>query len=207
MSSIRKWGGMPDGGFAVCRRGFFPEKPAEPHRALEAAKTAAGLAKYRCLFENVGDKPSFLKAFQEAEEILNRQERYYAAAGLSMRMQAALDRESLRRKRRENYQVLLDGLRDCPGIRPLFPELPEDAVPLYFPLWVEGDRSVLQSWLRDAGIYAPVVWPRPEELGPVCPDGEALYQHLLCVPIDQRYDADDMKRTAERVNQGERNLL
>ena len=67
-----------------------------------------------------------MKAFQEAEEMLNRQERYYAAAGLSMRMQAALDRESLRRKRRENYQVLLDELRDCPGVRPLFPELTED---------------------------------------------------------------------------------
>lgn len=202
VSSIRKWAGMPDGGFAVCRRGFFPEKPVEPHRTLETAKTDAGLAKYRCLFENVGDKPSFLKAFQEAEEMLNRQERYYAAAGLSMRMQAALDRESLRRKRRENYQVLLDELRDCPGVRPLFPELTEDTAPLYFPLWVEGDRSMLQSWLRDAGIYAPVVWPRPEELGPVCPEAEDCYGHLLCLPIDQRYDRDDMERTAERVCMG-----
>lgn len=202
VGSVRKWAGMPDGGFAVCREGAFPVKPAGPDTALEAAKTAAGLAKYRYLFENAGDKPSFLEAFREAEEILCRQDRYYAASGLSLRMQAALDTDALRRKRRENYRTLLEGLRDCPGVRPLFPELPEDAVPLYFPLRVEKDRAALQSWLREADIYAPIIWPRPEALPPVCPEAEDLYQHLLCIPVDQRYDWDDMERAAERICMG-----
>lgn len=199
VGSIRKWAGVPDGGFAVCREGSFPVKPMEPDAELEERKTAAGTAKYRYLFENIGEKTAFLALFQEAEAVLDRQDGYRAIAGLSRRMQAALDADALRRKRRENYRTLLAGLRDCPGVRPVFPELPEDAVPLYFPIWVEGDRSALQTWLRDAGIYAPVVWPRPEALPPVCREAETFYGRLLCLPVDQRYDRDDMERTAERI--------
>lgn len=202
VGSIRKWAGVPDGGFAVCREGTFPAKPTEPDAELETVKTAAALSKYQYLFANGGDKPSFLKAFQEAEEILDRQGRYYAAAGLSLRMQTALDVDALRRKRRENYRTLLEGLKGCPGVRPLFPEVSENVVPLYFPLWVEEDRAALQVWLREADIYAPVVWPRPEMLPPVCREAEMFYQHLLCIPIDQRYDWDDMERTAERICMG-----
>lgn len=207
IGSIRKWAGMPDGGFAVCREGVFPEKPSEPDAALEAAKIAAGTAKYLYLFENTGEKDAFLKLYREAEDILDRQNRYYAAAGLSLRMQAALDRDALRQKRRENYRTLLEGLKDCPGVRPLFSALPETAVPLYFPLWVEGDRAALQAHLRDASIYAPVVWPRPDWLPPVCEEAEAFYEHLLCLPVDQRYGRDDMARTVEQVRLAERKYL
>lgn len=204
IGSIRKWSGVPDGAFAVCREGTFSRRPEGPDLALAEAKTAAGVAKYRCLFQHTGDKPAFLALFREAEELLDRQKGFRAMGDLSLRMQTALDIETLRRKRRENYQTLLGGLEGCPGVQPLFSELPKDAVPLYFPLWVENDRAALQTWLRDASIYAPVVWPRPENLPPVCRWAEAFYQHLLCLPIDQRYDADDMERTAEWIWRMER---
>lgn len=199
VGSIRKWTGMPDGGFAVCREGIFPMEPAEADRALETAKIAAGIAKYRYLFERTGEKTVFLKMFQEAEELLDRQEGYRAIAGVSLRMQAALNAEALRRKRRENFRTLLKGLVGCPGIRLLFLELPEDVVPLYFPVWVEGDRGVVQAGLREASIYAPIIWPRSEELPPACREAEGFYEHLLCLPIDQRYDRDDMERMVERI--------
>lgn len=199
VGSLRKWSGVPDGAFAVCREGSFSIRPEAPDRALVEAKTAAGTAKYRCLFQHIGEKPAFLALHREAEDLLDRQEGFRAIGELSLQMQAALDMDALRRKRRENYRTLLEGLEGCPGARPLFPELPEDAVPLYLPLWMEGDRAALQAWLRDASIYAPVVWPRPEALPPACPEAEALYKQLLCIPVDQRYDADDMERIAERI--------
>ena len=56
VGSIRKWCGVPDGGFAVCKDGAFTDKPMRSDIALERAKRVASEMKYRYLFLYAGDK-------------------------------------------------------------------------------------------------------------------------------------------------------
>jgi perosamine synthetase len=50
--------------------------------------------------------------------------------------------------RRRNYRVLLEGLSDIPGSRPLFPTLPDGVVPFAFPLVVEDPVPLFDSLKR-----------------------------------------------------------
>ena len=114
----------------------------------------------------------------------------------SAKVQANLDKENLKRKRRENFRLLEEFLKG--PIQKVF-TLGSKEVPLYYPIVVK-DRASLQKHLVSNAIYAPVVWPK-DEIQPVqCDGAENAYQNLLCIPIDQRYDTDDMNRVVETIN-------
>lgn len=196
VGSIRKWTGTPDGGFTVCRKNYFSQKPNQTDMTLEQAKVNASYYKYRFLFEHKGDKGEMLAMYREAEDILDNQTDVFAISEMSARVQANLDVNNLICKRKENYKILFQSLQR--PIKPLF-ELEKNVVPLYFPILVE-DRTSLQKHLVDNAIYAPVVWPKDEQQPTQCDGAENAYQHLLCIPIDQRYNTDDMNRIVSVIN-------
>ena len=198
VASIRKWCGVPDGGFAICKEGHFLHKPSRSDKQMVEAKRAASELKYQFLFEAKGDKPTFKARYREAEEMLNNQSGLYSIGGLSARMQAELDVDMLRQKRRENYNVLLKGLQNVTGLSIIFTILPSDVIPLYFPVLVE-DRKQWQNLLADNDIYAPVVWPKAEQCPDIDDDSQTIYDKILCIPIDQRYGIDDMERIVEVI--------
>lgn len=199
VGSIRKWTGTPDGGFAVCREGQFLKKPNQTDSVLEQAKIKASYAKYRFLFEKIGEKAKMLEMYRKAEDILDNQDGFYAISEMSEKVQANLNMVDLIKKRRENFSILSCSLTDA--VKPVFALGDNDKeVPLYFPILVE-DRASLQKHLVSNAIYAPVVWPKDDKQPMQCVGAENAYEHLLCIPIDQRYDADDMNRIVEVVNQ------
>lgn len=198
VGSIRKWCGVPDGGFAICRDGRFEHKTICPDEKMVEAKRIASELKYQFLFEAKGDKQTFKSKYREAEELLDNQNGYYSIGELSARMQAELDVDMLRQKRRENYNVLLKGLQNVTGLSIIYTVLPSDVTPLYFPVLVE-DREQWQNLLADNDIYAPVVWPKAEQCPDIDDDSQAIYDKILCIPIDQRYGIDDMERIVEVI--------
>lgn len=195
VGSIRKWTGTPDGGFAVCREGVFNKKPDRPDKDLEEAKIKASYAKYRYLFEYKGDKGEMLAMYRSAEDILNNQEVIYNISEMSAKVQANLDVNELKSKRRANFELLSQKLKQY--VQPVF-TLKDREVPLYFPVLV-NDRGALQKHLVANAIYAPVVWPKDDKQTKQCEGAENAYEHLLCIPIDQRYGADDMERIVEVI--------
>lgn len=197
VGSIRKWAGTPDGGFAVSREGFFVNKPQDSDVELEEAKVKALYAKYRFLFKHEGEKSDMLALYRKAEDILDQQNEVYAISPMSAKVQAYLNVAELVEKRRTNFNILRDSLKG--PIQPLFILDNNQAVPLYFPILVE-DRAVLQKHLVQNAIYAPVVWPKDEKQPTQCEGAENAYEHLLCIPIDQRYDVDDMDRIISVFN-------
>lgn len=193
VGSIRKWCGVPDGGFAICKSGRLSSKPLNPDFNLGDAKIKASLSKYDYLFHGIGDKESYLQQYREAEEILCNQEMIFDIFPASLHIQKNLNVEVLNNKRRHNFQYLLKGLDGVQGIEPIFKTLPENVVPLYFPILCE-DRKLVQSALAKNDIYAPVVWTKQDNCPPVLEDADFIYNHILCIPIDQRYNEDDMMR-------------
>ena len=199
VGSIRKWSGVPDGGFAVCKEGTFDLKPTSPDEDLEKSKIEASLLKYDYLFNTIGDKAEFKRMYREAEDILDNQKGYYLISDTSRNIQANLNVDVVKKIRRSNYKVLADGLKDISDIKPLYRDLPLEVTPLYFPL-VCINRDCLQGYLADHNIYAPVVWPKADNCPKVSSVVDNLYNTLLCIPIDQRYDNDDMNRVLEVIN-------
>ena len=163
---------------------------------LEEAKIRASYAKYRYLFEHKGDKGEMLAMYRSAEDILNNQEEIYNISEMSAKVQANLDLNEVKRKRRANFELLSKELKQY--VKPVF-TLEDREVPLYFPVLVD-DRGALQKHLVANAIYAPLVWPKDDKQLRQCDGAENAYEHLLCIPIDQRYGLDDMKRIVEVIN-------
>ena len=157
----------------------------------------ASFAKYRYLFEHEGDKSEMLAMYREAEDILDNQSDIFGISKTSIKVQANLNRKELVNKRRENFELLRRALKG--QFQHVFALKEDKEVPLYFPILVE-DRAALQRHLVSNAIYAPVVWPKDENQPTQCEGAENAYRHLLCIPIDQRYDADDMNRIIEVIN-------
>lgn len=193
VGSIRKWCGVPDGGFAVCRNGVFIGKPTSSDVVLERVKREACEMKYRYLFLYNGDKDKYLTRYKEAEDILNNQEQTYLISELSKIVQSNLNVHQMRIKRRSNYQTLLRIFKDIDGVTPVFEQVENDVVPLYFPVFCDN-REKVQSLLVKNDVYAPVVWPKDKGCPDVCDNANYVYEHLLCIPVDQRYDINDMER-------------
>lgn len=198
VGSIRKWCGVPDGGFAICKEGCFADKPIAEDKAMVETKRIASELKYRFLFKHEGNKPTFKAKYREGEGLLDEQRVFYSIGEVSATIQANLNIVTLRQQRQLNYQTLLNGLRNVPSFKILFNELPEEVAPLYFPILVE-DRESFQGLLADNDIYAPVVWPKSECCPTICKEAEEVYEKILCIPIDQRYGTDDMDRIVKVI--------
>lgn len=193
VGSIRKWCGVPDGGFAVCRDGVFNNKPTEPDAAMVELKRTASELKYKYIFTGEGNKAVYKSLFSEAETLLDSQNKFYSIGKLSSIIQAGLNVAELKEKRRNNFLCLLHSLKDSFKIKPVFDSLPDNVTPLYFPVLV-NERKTLQALLADNDVYAPVVWPKANCCPQVSKETEFIYNHILCIPIDQRYGIDDMER-------------
>lgn len=198
VGSMRKWAALPDGGFAVCREGFFENKPAEHDQELERKKLEAAYLKYEYLHENKGEKQEFLKKFKAAEEMLDAEKRYFSISPSGVGVQCSIDIEKLKRKRRSNYSRLYESIYNQGFERILTPRLGEHDVPLYVAILAKN-RNEIQAKLREHNIYAPVVWPKPDFMPPVCSEAQEIFDKVLCLPIDQRYEEDDMARLARTL--------
>jgi dTDP-4-amino-4,6-dideoxygalactose transaminase len=199
VASIRKWCGVPDGGFAICKAGIFTNKPIKTDEKMVDAKRIASELKYQFLFEGKGKKPTFKSKYREAEALLGKQNDFYAIGTLSAAIQAELDVKRLKKKRRVNYKILMKGIWNVAGIKVIFDSLPDEVVPLYFPILVNA-RGTIQDLLADNDIYAPIVWPRAEKCPLIDEIARKVYEKILCIPVDQRYAEDDMYRIVEVLN-------
>lgn len=193
VGSIRKWCGVLDGGFAVCKEGYFVNKPKAHDVKLEKVKREACEMKYEYIYHSKGEKNDFLVRYGEAESILATQTHFFVISPLSMIIQANLNIDELRVVRRENYNYLYSFLSSMDGISPVFDKITKNVVPLYFPIFCE-DHFSIQKKLSEHAIYAPIVWPKSNNIPVSSPISDYIYEHILCIPVDQRYGRDDMNR-------------
>lgn len=200
VGSIRKWCGVPDGGFAVCANRNLKYKPSCSDLTLEKQKIIASLLKWRYVEFGIGEKSSFLKEFKEAEHTISTQMGIYDISPVSYQIQTNLNIGDIKSKRRDNYKSLLEMIEKSDKIAPIFKSLDGRVTPLYFPIYCKN-RNELQCRLISNNIYAPVVWPKDSKYKSVGAVTDNIYDRILCIPIDQRYDYRDMERVASIINQ------
>ena len=95
--------------------------------------------------------------------------------------------------RRAHYLHLQQALAGLPGCRPLFAQLPAQACPWMFPLWVD-DPEPLFARLLAGGVpvtrFAQSLWQGVDES--VCANSVALSRQVLAFPCHQELRSDEL---------------
>ena len=115
---------------------------------------------------------------------------------LTQRIMQSIDYAAAANKRRDNYQMLHEALGHKNNVEL---RLEEDAIPMVYPFL--GSIKGLHEKLIENKVFVAQYWPNV--LGWVSKDEIEYFlaYQMQPLPIDQRYDAEDMKRIIEIVKQ------
>ncbi len=197
VGSLRKWIGVPSGGFAIKTKGKFTLPLLDPNTVHLSMRSLAMDVKKEYLHNPSSNKEAELEkatsTFWDAEMMLREIFDSYKSDEQSVYIMKHFDVETLINKRRANYQYLLDNMKPNPELTIVFPKLTKEAVPSHFTLYAKN-REKTQKYLLDNGIYSTAYWPQ----GPLInleghPDAAYIYEHVFSIPCDQRYDSRHMQ--------------
>jgi len=181
-SSVRKWFGVPDGGFL---RG--PRQPLCPN-AIPLTSMPGHLIE-----RNWGDPDRAYRAYQVAEARFDSEVTPISTETVALL--GGVDTTRVKTARRQNFLRLHSLLAMDNALN--F-SLTDDAVPFCYPMLPQ--HEVHRQTLAGNGIFVPTFWPdclkRAESAFALEVD---LARRLLPLPIDHRYTVQDMEHVADHV--------
>lgn len=199
--SLRKWTGLTDGGYALSVCGDALGTPGQEMTKFAEDRFQARTMKNRYTKEGDSkDKEAYLQLFRQAEDLLDHDIQVYTMSERAKEEFYRTDFFFIKKKRQENYRCLLQSI-ESDHVKPIFGELSDDTCPIMFPVYVGKERSALRQKLIDHRIYCPIHWPAPIQLTPAARlSSDGIYNHIMSIPCDQRYGAEEMQRIAHLIN-------
>lgn len=124
--------------------------------------------------------------------------------GFALKLLSSMEREVPRfaEMRTNNYRRLVQQLATVPGVRPLFPTVPDGVCPMALPLLAPGGGGILVRRLRQAGVAAGQFDEIPRELSTQPgPHDMAMkfYEQLVWVPTHQSLSSRQIDEIGGRV--------
>jgi hypothetical protein len=176
--SPRKFFGVPDGGLLISR---IPVSHPE-------TQDTGSFGRISHLMRRLGDSPEAGYAeYQHAEESLAECEPKQMSK-LTERILSSIDFDSVSKKRRENFLFLH---KELGKDNQLSVDASSITAPLCYPL-LTGD-SGLRGKLINKRIFISTYWT--DAISRISDEWtEKLVRNLLPLPIDQRYEQNDMER-------------
>ncbi len=198
VSSIRKSVGVCDGAMILSKTKMNPTYIQAEVNDFSDRRAVAQKMKVRYSFsKDQVSKQFFLGEIRDCEVVLNDFTVVRPMSEKAKKILAQINGEEIAYARRENMKhlwTLLGGkVKMVPGLERSF-----DGAPFSLPILVEN-RDEFQHKLAQNGIYAPVIWPICYEARKVCPVSAYVSDNMLSIPIDQRYDWDDMEDIAKNI--------
>lgn len=111
---------------------------------------------------------------------------------LTHRLLSSIDYDKIKAKRIENYDFLNKHLMDRNRLKL---NRPKDQVPQTYPFWTKN--AEIKKRLLENRIYCATYWPNVIEWCKADSLEARLATELVHLPIDQRYDIDDMRTIKE----------
>lgn len=202
VGSLRKWYAVPDGGFVASDLPLASdvlldgENYAKERLVPLVEKWEYLRAENLTEEEKQSRKAKFLAGNRSWEAELDRYEGVRSMSRLTARILSEVDEEAAKQARAENYSYLYEKIREMKRLWPILLK-GEGEAPLYFPVYVK-ERDELQNFLGQRDIYAPVLWPVGEQNRDELYGDEAyIYEHMLALPIDQRYGIEQIERMVQ----------
>lgn len=201
IGSYRKWINVPDGGFLEGSNIDGICIPEIDYQEFVNKQTDAMYLR-GVYFQNSNEqlKAISIRLYKDAVNSINIGYHLHRMSDISHRIWNNANLKYVQEKRISNYLYLHKNIRESEQIQLITTSIEAvSTAPLYFPIYVR-ERSRLQSLLARNHIYAPVLWPvQTEEV--LINDGiKFIYDSILMLPIDQRYDTRDMNRIIDIVN-------
>ena len=200
VTSIRKSVGVCDGALALSKRptdSSYIDSPAPDFGKLRLK--AQCLKRRYATTKSKDEKDLFLSDLRNGEEMINQLDGVHPISDVSLKMLETINGEEIAFARRENMKHLWEALRFnvkmIPGIEKSF-----KGAPFSLPILVE-DRDEVQKKLAQKGVYAPVLWPINKDARMTCENSAYISDHMLSLPVDQRYDWDDIEDIARIVSE------
>lgn len=198
VSSIRKSIGICDGSIILSKEMMPTIYIQEGGIEFSDQRYEAQMEKLRYAWScNQEAKQDFLSVIRSCEGIINEFTTVHPISERAKQMLLLVNGEEIAYARRQNMKHLISLLkgvvRMVPGI-----ERSLDGAPFSLPILVEN-RDDVQIKLAKSGVYAPVLWPICEEAQQVCVISKMMGEQMLSIPMDQRYDWNDIENIAEIV--------
>ena len=178
--SPRKFVGIPDGGIAYIDKG------------LDVADMEQDVSYNRCshLLKrlDLGAEAGYNDFRANSRQLVNQPIR--RMSNLSWNLLQGIDFEEVMKRRRKNFMQLHQALSSINRLH--IPETETFACPMIYPLYTLD--MTLKKHLIDNKIYVATYWPNV--LG-WCREGileHELANKVIAIPIDQRYENEDMDR-------------
>lgn len=197
--SYRKWCPITDGGFLETKEPV--EIPTEDN-AISCALQKGAMYLRGEYFNNENEDIKQLSIqLNKAADLHSCGEiKPHRMSAFSEKQLANQDMQKNIKSRYENYRYLYENLL-CKNILFASESIENIAsAPLYFPIYLEN-RKDLQIYLAKYHIYLPVIWPVDDEEVLIDDEVKYIYEHILCIPVDQRYDTLDMERIIKLINE------
>lgn len=200
MASIRKSIGVSDGGIIITSLPIIvPEVTGENtpfvYEHIKAGREKRGY-RYTGIEE---DKMSFREKQSIAGKNIKENYEIYKISNEAYSVIQHTIVDNVKIARYHNYKNLYNIISANPKIRVLFAPSILNQAPFAMIICTE-ERSEVQNAMVKAGIYAQVLWPLKDKAKEICPISKYMEEHMLAIPIDQRYFYDDIQEMGERIN-------
>lgn len=186
--SCRKFFGVPDGGYLYMDKlPTLPSKDKSYEYCDFLLKKADGL-------ENISCRVTYILNEQRID--------YMPVAGMSnltSKLMSGIDYEFVSRRRRENFKYLHSLLKHHNEFSQL--EI-RDEVPMIYPFFCH--KNNLREYLIDNNIYVAQYWSEVLDRAEDKSFESELVKYVVPLPVDQRYDYNNMDYLAEVIINFER---
>lgn len=187
--SPRKFFGVPDGGFVYLNANSKP--------ALLPNETSFERCAHLLKRIELGPSQGFSDFKLNEQQLTTR-----SVAGMSFLTKKILfniDYEWIRRRRNSNFAELHACLQRLNQLSHIMDESAIDG-PMMYPYLC--DKNNLREHLHENNIFTPTYWPQLSEMGVGLNGFESyLAEHLIPLPIDQRYGLRDMHRIVSVIEE------
>lgn len=180
--SARKFFGVPDGSYVVAENILS---------CMEQPCTSYGYAGYLLHAYETGVNSAYLEK-KEADEVIAS--KYTCMSKLTIGLLQNVDYESVKRKRISNYKVLHQLLGDVNEL-----SIPEECPAYQYPLLPDIGGKKMKMELVKCKIFVSTLWKGKDLLEKGNDFERNMSDNAIFLPIDQRYDAEDMKYLTQKV--------
>lgn len=193
VGSIRKLLGVADGAIVLTNLSLNePKEGVESSFVTKRLRALKEKADYTTE-KTEAKKEEFRGLLAEAEHEIDENISTERMSGRSKQVLDALSVGGAFLRRRTNLQHLYDIVKDVDGIIFPFPEeVSLDNAYFMLPILV-SKRDEVQRAFAQQGLYTQLLWPLSEEAREACPVAVKMEHEMLAIPIDQRYDYDDIE--------------
>lgn len=158
----------------------------------------ARIKKTEYINNNSGNEEEYLKLFHLAEQSYYKRKSMLGINPTSKTLLSMINENYISKKRKSNFMYLYKQLYKNSNITFLFSiDDIDNIIPLAMPILIDNRNEVRKKLFKES-IFCPVHWNiLNEPWSKNYAESRWLSEHILSLPIDERYDENEMNRLIE----------